>query len=78
MSLTDVCESCRYPVRSGCRCEPDDSVTRGGGEARRAGIGDRTRTGEVGSAQAVDLPVWWRERACVAQRAGVSAPVRCC
>jgi len=29
-------------------------------------------------AQAVDLPVWSRERACVAQRAGVSAPVRCC
>jgi hypothetical protein len=48
MSLTDVCEFFRdTQMRIGCRCEPDDSIARGGGGVRRAGTGERTRDGEV-------------------------------
>ena len=53
MSLTDVCEFFRYTqMRIGCRCEPDDSISRGGGEVRRSGTGEGTRAGEVRSEKA--------------------------
>jgi hypothetical protein len=53
MSLSDVCEFFRdTQMRIGCRCEPDDSVARGGGGVRRAGTGEGTRAGEVGSVNA--------------------------